>query len=162
MKKFIYSIIFLLLIGLTATAVAGQKVPDSLKGLKTAKFVVDLNQGNADTLKLRLDLLMETINNIEEKGVKTDVVVAVRGQASGFMTVGDKYISPDEQVQKQSILSDVAALKKRGVKFEQCAIALRLLKINANDVNPMLTVVKNGYVSLIGYQNVGYAILPME
>lgn len=160
MKKLIAFIMFLTLTGLTAQSFAD--TPQSLQGIKTARIVVDLNQGNADTLKLRLDLLMETINDIEQSGVKTDVVVAVRGQASRFMTTDDTFIQPDEKQMKKAIKTDIDALIKRGARFEQCAIALRLMNIPAQSVSPALKVVQNGYVSLIGYQNRGYALLPME
>lgn len=157
MKKFLSLMLLIFL-----TALTGYAGSDSLKNLDTAKFVVDLNQGSAPKLKTRMSLILETINNIEEEGVKTDVVVAVRGPASRFMTVNDKYIAPEDKQIKADILKLAKALTERGVKLEQCAVALRFLHINAQEISPLFEVVKNGYVSLIGYQNKGYAFLPME
>lgn len=156
MKRFMIAVMALLL---TVPAFAG---PDSLKGLKTAKFVVDLNQGKGNVLKTRLSLIMETMDNIKEEGVKPVVVVAVRGPASRFMTVSNGYIAPEDEAIKAEISALTDELAARGVKLEQCAVALRMLDISPSDVQSEFTVVKNGYVSLIGYQNQGYALLPME
>lgn len=136
--------------------------PDSLQGLNEAKFVVDLNQGDAKKLRLRLSLILETIKNIEEHGVKADVVVAVRGGASKFMLMTDAMVAYEEANIKAEIFELTSQLHKKGVKLEQCAVALRLLKIDPKEVHPRFEVVENGYVSLIGYQNKGYALLPME
>jgi len=156
MKRFLRFIIVVLL------AFPAFAEPDSLKGLQTAKFVVDLNQGNAKKLRLRLRLVLETLDNIEENGVKTDAVVAVRGGASKFMTMTDVLVNYEDVKIKAEIFNLTSELAKRGVKLEQCAVALRILKIDPKEVHPKFEVVKNGYVSLIGYQNRGYALLPME
>ncbi len=157
MKTITYIITALMLI---TSAVYAE--PSSLKGLSEAKFVVDLNQGSGQLLALRLRLIMETMDNIAQSDVKPDTVIAVRGQASRFMTMGDRYLNEEDRQTRQEIQGLVAELKKRGARLEQCAIALRLLKIDPADIDPDLTVVQNGYVSLIGYQNQGYAMLPME
>lgn len=156
MKKLFISFI-IIIFGLSVYA-----EPDSLKALETAKFVVDLNQGDGNRLKTRLSLILETIDNIAENGVKPVAAVAVRGPASRFMTVNDSYISPEDAKVKSEISALTDELRKRGVKLEQCAIALRFLYIKPEEIQPKFEVVKNGYVSLIGYQNRGYAILPME
>jgi len=154
-----YFLIVIFSILLTFTAHAR---PDSLKGIDTAKFVVDLNQGNAKKLRLRVQLILETMDNIEEHGVRTDVVVAVRGGASKFMTMTDALVDYEDTKIKADIFNLTSKLAKRGVKLEQCAVALRILKIDPKEIHPKFEVVDNGYVSLIGYQNQGYALLPME
>jgi len=112
MKK-ILIVTFLILLTFTAYARS-----DSLKGVNTAKFVVDLNQGAAPILKTRLSLILETMDNIEQEGVKTKVVVAVRGPASRFMTVNDNFIAEEDKKIKADILGLAAKLSKRGVKLE--------------------------------------------
>jgi len=156
MKKFLF---FILIIALTVPAFAR---PDSLKGLQHARFVVDMNQGNANLLKLRLALVLETIENITADGVTPLVVVAFRGGATKFMTENDDYIVQEDLQAKAEIHKLISELSKKGVKLEQCSIALRMLGVDKKEVYPAVNVVQNGYVSLIGYQNQGYAILPME
>jgi intracellular sulfur oxidation DsrE/DsrF family protein len=157
MKKLLFILLTLALI-VPAYAAA----PASISGLDTAKFVVDLNQGDGKKLRLRLSLILETIENIEKYGVKADVVVAVRGVASEFMMDSRAMLDDrDAEIQKD-VYALINKLSEKGVRLEQCAVALRLLKISPSEIIPKLTVVENGYVSLIGYQNKGYALLPME
>jgi len=150
---------FLFILSMIILTSVGFAQPNSLKGLDTAKLVVDLNQGNAKKLKTRIGLILETMDNITEHGTKIDVVVAVRGGASNFMTINDDHIDEDEGKIKAQISNLTSELAKRGVKLEQCAVALRFLKIDAKEVQPKFKVVQNGYVSLIGYQNKGYAVV---
>lgn len=158
MKTFIYTLLFLSLL-LTQNVSAET---ESLKGLKTAKFVVDLNQGSAQLLLLRLRLIEQTITDISKNGVKPEIVVAVRGQASRFMTVTDVYLADEDKIYKDDIYAALQKLRSMGARLEQCSIALNLLKIDSRGMYPEINLVPNGYVSLIGYQNRGYAILPME
>lgn len=152
--------LFLLVLALFALPVYAE--PDSLKGLETAKFVVDLNQGRASVLKTRLSLIIKTMDDIESSGVKPEVAVAVRGGASRFMTTHSRLVDAHDMEIKTEIESLLTKLKERGAKLEQCAIALGFMNISPSEINPALKVVPNGYVSLIGYQNRGFAILPME
>lgn len=155
-------LIYLLTAAILFAAPVSFAESDSLNGLKKAKFVVDLNQGKPELLNLRLSLILETILNIKDEGVTPDVVVAIRGKASAFMTSTDKYIDKEDAEIKKEIYNKLKSLSEKGVKLEQCAIALRLLKIDKEDIYPDITIVANGYVSLIAYQNQGYALLPME
>jgi len=157
MKKILF---ILLTLALIVPAYAA--TPSSISGLDTARFVVDLNQGTGKKLRLRLSLILETMEDIEKYGVKPDVVVAVRGTASEFMMKTRAMLDDNDARIQKDIHALINKLSERGVKLEQCAVALRLLKISPDEVLSKFTVVENGYVSLIGYQNKGYAILPME
>lgn len=134
----------------------------ALSGLHSANTIFDVNQGNPKKLLLRLNLIEETIKGMAAEGVKGDVVVAFRGKASFFITKGKKYITADEAGIKDKIQIQVKKLKKMGYTLEQCAVATRLLKIDNADIMPEIKIVSNGYISMIGYQNKGYGMVPME
>jgi hypothetical protein len=40
--------------------------------------------------------------------------------------------------------------------------AARAQKVSYGDVLPQITVVQNSYISIVAYQNKGYALLPMD
>ena len=63
---------------------------------------------------------------------------------------------------KEQIQAQVQRLKEPGYRLEQCAVALRLLKIDPQDIIAAVPLVGNGYISMIGYQNRGYAMVPMD
>ena len=89
-------------------------------------------------------------------------MVAFRGRASLFITKGDGYVAADEKGAKLEMKSWIERFRQEGLTIEQCAIAAGLININLKDFLPQIEVVENGYVSLIGYQQQGYAYLPMD
>ena len=134
----------------------------ALDGLETVGAVVDLNQGNADTLLTRLKLIKLTYTQISSTGTPTKFVVAIRGGASKYMTRNNNYIPEDKISVKEEIYDLIRELKRMGVEIYQCGVALGFLKVGPEEIVPEITVVRNGYITLIAYQNKGYALLPME
>jgi hypothetical protein len=153
----------LLLLFLPVDLYAG--VPDNsraLAGLKAAGVIFDVNVGNPQTLLLRLKLIEETLAAVAEEAVTLDAVVSFRGGASRFMTAGANYLPAEELPIKDEIQAQVKRLKALGCRLEQCGLALRLLKIAPQDIIAEVPLVGNGYISMIGYQNRGYAFVPMD
>lgn len=134
----------------------------ALQGLVSVKAVFDINQGNPDLLRLRLQLVEESYRKLVESGVEPDFVLTFRGKASFFLTTGIKYVDIIDLSVKQKIHQLLEQLSGHGMVLEQCAIAARLAGIDTDDFLPQIEVVDNGYISLIGYQNKGYAFIPME
>ena len=56
----------------------------------------------------------------------------------------------------------VAELKKKGVRIEVCAVATRVFKVDNSALIPDILLVGNVLTSLIGYQNKGYALIPVN
>lgn len=134
----------------------------ALADLKTAGVIFDVNVGQPQRLLLRLKLIEETLASVAATGVRTDVVVAFRGGATRFMTRGDKYLPAEDLKDKALIQEQVQRLKSLGYRLEQCAVAVRLLKVDPRDIIDEVPLVGNGYISMIGYQNRGYAMVPMD
>ena len=135
---------------------------DALRGLTETKAVFDINQGNPDILALRLQLVEKTYQQLKAAGTSPKFVLAFRGKASNFLTTGETYIDVEDREKKQQIDKLLEHLSQLGLSLEQCAIAAGLAKIDTADFLPYVKVVANGYVSLIGYQNQGYALVSME
>lgn len=135
---------------------------DALAGLTQTKAVFDINQGNPDRLKLRLQLIEMSYQQLKKAGVTPDFVLTFRGKASFFLTSGLKYITIEDREVQQEIQALLRQFKSRGIPLEQCAIAANLAGIDFEDFIPEIKLVANGYISLMGYQNRGYAFIPME
>jgi intracellular sulfur oxidation DsrE/DsrF family protein len=154
---------FLLLLFVPVGLYAG--VPDNVRalaGLKVAGVIFDVNVANPQTLLLRLKLIEETLAAVAKDGVTPDAVVSIRGGASRFMTRGANYLPAEELPIKDEIQAQVKHLNALGYRLEQCGLALRLLKIEPQDIIAEVPLVGNGYISMIGYQNRGYAFVPMD
>lgn len=156
-------LLFLLLI--VPPLAADAAPPDNrraLEGLSHAGVIFDVNVGSPAKLLLRLQLIEETVNGLSHGGVIPEVVVAFRGGATLFLTEPDKYLPPDDLPHKLTIQNQVRRLKHLGYRLEQCAVAVRLLNIAPGDILEEVPLVGNGYISSIGYQNRGFALIPMD
>ncbi len=151
-----------LLLPLNLIFAAGFNNQNALHGLTETKVVFDINQGDPDILALRLQLIETTYQQLKTAGTAPKFILAFRGKASNFLTTGDTYIDQEDSEKKQKIETLLKHLGQLGFPLEQCSIAARLSKIDTSDFLPYIKVVANGYISLIGYQNQGYALVPME
>jgi intracellular sulfur oxidation DsrE/DsrF family protein len=134
----------------------------AIDNIKNIKIVVDFNVSAPDMILLRLGLLEKTLTDIENAKKSFDVVVAIRGGAVDYMTKTDKYIKSEYSEAKSKVKKMILILKKMGVRFELCSIAAGLRGVDLSDILDEIQVVKNGYLSIVGYQNKGYAFLPMD
>lgn len=134
----------------------------ALEGLTTVKVVVDVNVGDPALLLRRIELIDETYTQLLDAGIKPVFVVAFRGPATRYVTRGEGYVAPEHAAVKKKIQGWIGQFHENGFTLEQCAIAARGQKVPAGDILSGITVVKNGYISLVAYQNKGFALLPMD
>ena len=138
------------------------KQSQSLTGTTTAKIYFDVNVGIPAKLLLRLSLIDKTLSQLKAAGVKPDAVIAFHGKASKFITNGVLYIEDEEQTAKAEVHTWLETFANQGVHMEQCLIAANLHGIAPEDVRRELEVTQNGYISMIAYQNEGFALVPMD
>ena len=156
-------IISVLLLLLSPTVYAGSVNDDvALDGLKTLKIICDVNVGEAKLLLRRLELIDETYSQLLDAGITPSIVVAFRGGASHYVTMGDKYVGAKHTAIKREIQGWIDQFDQHGFRLEQCAIAASAWKVNPADLLPAVHMVQNGYVSIVAYQTRGYALLPMD
>jgi hypothetical protein len=152
----------MLFCALTVNPAAGADIK-ALRGLKTVQLVCDVNIGDGQLLLRRMTLLDTTYSQLVDAGFSPSVVVVFRGPASRFITRGDSaYLQTSDKKYKLEMREWLEAFSDLGFVIEQCAIAAKAQKIKTTDFLPQVTLVDNGYVSLVGYQNRGYALLPMD
>lgn len=160
--KYLFKITLILLLLCTPVYAAELRNDAALDGLTETKVVFDVNQGSPSRLLLRLEFIDKTYNQLIAFGTTPKVVVAFRGKASLYVTEGDDYLPSADLADKRKVEKWISQFKQQGMVLEQCALAAKMLKIDVEDFLPEIQVVANGYISLIGYQNKGYAFIPMD
>jgi len=135
---------------------------NALKGLKIVKVICDVNVGDPKLLLRRIELIDETYTQLIDAGIQPSFIVAFRGPATKFVTHGSAYVPREHQAVKKEIQGWIVQFHENGFSLEQCAIAARSQKVSYDDFLPQITVVQNGYISIVAYQNKGYALLPMD
>ncbi len=160
--KSLFKIGLILLLLYGSVSAAEFRNDAALAGLNATKAVFDINQGDPEVLLLRLNLIDQTYRQLNAFGTPPQFVLAFRGKASRYVTAGEEYVKPFDLPYKKQIEEWISQFKQRGMVLEQCALAANMLNIDTGKFLPQIKVVANGYISLIGYQNQGYALVPMD
>lgn len=126
---------------------------EALAGLKTAQVIFDVRVPDVEKLIFNLQLFAETWDGMVAVGVKPKMVVAFRGPGVKLLTTG---------AMDKEALELIRALKRKGVRFEACAVAMRVFKADPEQLVPEIKLVGNVLNSQIGYQNKGYATIAIN
>ena len=134
----------------------------ALGNLKTGKGVFLVDIGDAGKLNFYLEVIQGTYKGMKEQGVDPDFVLVFIGPSVKYLST-----SPSDETEQAAggllleIESNVETLATLGVKQEVCAVATRVFGIDNKTVHPGLTLVGDGFISLIGYQSQGYYLVPV-
>lgn len=134
----------------------------ALGDLKTGKGVFLVDIGDAKKLNFYLEVIQGTHKGMKAQGVEPDFVLVYIGPSVKYLTS-----APSAEAEKEAdgvlldIESNVEKLAKLGVRQEICAVATRVFGVDNDTVFPDLTLVGDGFISLIGYQAQGYHMVPV-
>lgn len=134
----------------------------ALDDLKVGKGVFLVDIGDANKLNFYLEVIQGTYKGMKDQGVEPDFILVFIGPSVKYLSTSS---SSDTEQGAGGILmeieSNVEALAALGVRQEICAVATRVFGIEKNTVLPDLTLVGDGFISLIGYQAQGYHLVPV-
>ncbi len=166
MKKIIAALLtgFVLLVAAHPTLAGTPAINDqaALADLKVGKGVFLVDIGDAKKLNFYLEVIQGTYKGMKSQGVEPDFVLVYIGPSVKYLTT-----SPSTEAEEAAggllldIESNVAKLAALGVGQEVCAVATRVFGIDNNTLVPGLTLVGDGFISLIGYQAQGYHLVPV-
>ena len=134
----------------------------ALADLKTGKGVFLVDIGDARKLNFYLEVIQGTFRGMKSQGVEPDFVLVYIGPSVQYLTT-----SPSAEAEESAggvlleIESNIEKLASLGVKQEICAVATRVFGIDNVTLMPGLTLVGDGFISLIGYQAQGYHLVPV-
>lgn len=151
----------LLTLGLALPAAA---VPPSagLDGVDRAKAVYQFNTGKPKKAAFMLEGVGRNFDALAEAGKDPDFVVVFAGPAVRLLTE-----EPPEKVAERhgdrllAIEGTVEELAEAGIRMEICATALNAFDIDPDTVLDGIQPVTSGHQAIIGWQNRGYALVPV-
>lgn len=165
MRGSIVAVVITLLFAASVPPAVHAAPPDdrvALQGIRSGKGVFDINLAVVDKFPLYLQVIKETDEGLKRQGIKPELIVAIRGGAVRFVSSNRMNFSPDQRDDLEHAEKLIHELAKLGVRFEACAIATRLYHVdNASIINDV-KVVGNTFISLIGYQARGYAVIAIQ
>jgi len=103
-----------------------------------------------------------TYKGMKSQGVEPDFILVYIGPSVKYLSS-----APSDETEQEAggvlleIESNVEALAELGIKQEVCAVATRVFGIDNKTVFPDMTLIGDGFISLIGYQSQGYHLVPV-
>lgn len=155
---FIFSLIF------CASSVAeSPNDADALAGIETGKVIWDVTLNKPSRLLFVMKVIDETYEDLVEQDVTPDMVFTFHGRVLRLLSSQPLELDLDEEAALEELLTLIQTMsKKPGVKMESCSVASRILGIDNSTIIPAVKPVGNTFVSLIGYQQKGYALIPID
>jgi intracellular sulfur oxidation DsrE/DsrF family protein len=135
----------------------------ALSGLSEVKVIFDVTTGNPNILLNRLTLIEYTHNSIVQQGAAARMIIAFRQEATLLDQKDFSRVKPADRQGMQKVQAKIRTMSKvADYRFEQCSYANREFKVNNEDTIPEVKVVGDTFISLIAYQNKGYAYIPIK
>ncbi len=134
---------------------------EALKGVETAKAIFDVRNGNPQKTARILHLIQQTYNDLQAAGKKPDFKVVFMGPSVKLLSSNREGFSEEDRKPLDAIVESISGLSKAGIGMEICRVAMKSAEVDPETVSGEITPVDNGWVSSIGYQLQGYALLPL-
>lgn len=163
MKAFLKS--FLLILILAPGLVLAGKPTDSraIAGMDKAKILWDVTLANPQGLISRLSVIEETHQDMVRQGLKPNMVFAFRGGAAGLIGRDTDQLDIERAAEVRMLHDRIAQIQQlEGVHMEACAIATRRFNLSQEDLLPGITLVGNTFLSIMGYENQGFATIRID
>lgn len=161
-QKSLSTFLMLIFLALGANANATE-INDSvaLSGIKEGKGVYLISLDNPQKAALYLEIIKSTHQSMTAQGVEPNFVLVFVGETVRFLTTEPAEEYKEIKPVLQAIASSIKELKKLGVRQEVCVIATNFFNVPNEKMLPGLSLVGNGFTSLIGYQAKGYGLVPI-
>lgn len=136
---------------------------DVLQGLKSFKAVVDVRSGKTKSLAIQLGLIHQMYKDANVRNVteRPDFVLVFIGPAVKLVSTKTESLSAEDKDMVAKIAETIAAMAKDGIKFEICLFAVDAYSVDRASILPEIKHVGNGWISLVGYQHLGYGLVPV-
>jgi intracellular sulfur oxidation DsrE/DsrF family protein len=164
LRRIFFSFVCILAIGPVNPGWAVEEMNDidALESVQTTKTLFDINVSTANKLELYLQVIEQTYDDLVRQKQTPVFVIAFRGASVRLITTENWAFSDEDQESIKKAAASIHQLSNKGVKLEACSIATRLFKVDNKTILPEVKVVGNTFVSLVGYQTKGYALVPIQ
>lgn len=135
----------------------------ALQGVETGRILWDVTLGDPAALAGRLDVIRETYDDMLRQGVKPEMVFGFRGGAARLVARSTQDSDLDHAPEVDAVHERLMSLLDlAGVHMEACAIATRRINLGADDLLPGIHLVGNTFLSIMGYEQKGYATIRID
>lgn len=134
---------------------------NALNGVTGLKAVYEFTQGDPKVANV---ILWAIKNSYEDPAVKAlptppSIAMVFHGPAVKLISSDKALFNGAEWAEVGKFQKTLREMKRDGVKLEICLYAAKVMGVREDTVMPEIDRVGNGFVSVIGYQMQGYAVV---
>jgi intracellular sulfur oxidation DsrE/DsrF family protein len=146
---------------LISTSAMAAGYDNALKGVNSYDAVFEVTQGNPKVSTLIFWAVQNAYEAAEVKGLAKDPNIAIvfHGPAVKLLSTDRAPFNDAEWAEVENFQDTLRQMKKDGVKLEICLYAAKVMGVDKDTIIPEIDRVGNGFVSVIGYQMQGYAVV---
>ena len=155
-----FTMIVLCLMAAVSPAVA-DGYDSALKGVKGLSAVFDYSQASPQMSNIILDAVKDMYDDeaVTALPEKTQLVIVFQGPAVKLITTDRSNFPEKDFAELDKLHAMIRQLKADGVKMEVCLFAANVVGVDPATILPEIDQVNNGFISTIGYQAQGYAMV---
>ncbi|PLX74520.1 MAG: hypothetical protein C0615_09200 [Desulfuromonas sp.] len=134
---------------------------NALKGVKGYDAIFEVSQGNPKVANIVFWAIRNAYQVDEVKALKGDPKIAIvfHGPAVKLISSDKSHFNGAEWAEVEKFQKMLKEMKKDGVTMEVCLYAAEVMGVDKKTIIPEIDHVGNGFVSVIGYQMQGYAVV---
>ena len=136
---------------------------ESLQGMQSFKAVFDVRTSKAKSAVMLLDLIRQMHKDKSVRAITSEPEFALIfiGPSVKLISTQTKGSTPEEEKLLKKIAATITAMAENGIKLEICLFAADVFGIDNATILPAIKQVGNGWISMVGYQDKGYALVPV-
>lgn len=140
-------------------ALAGEYV--ALTGVKGLDSVFDVSMGSAAKAAVVFPAVKDVYDNKDVRALPAPprTVIVFHGPAVKLISTDRKGVDKEERMALDKVAEMIRQFKKDGVKMEVCMYAVKVVGVDPTTLMPEIDQVGNGFISVLGYQAQGYAVV---
>ncbi len=156
----LFAAAFLVLV-LVPTFALAEGYASALKGVKSYNAVFEVSQGDPKVANIVFWAVKNSYEVPEVKALSSppNVAIVFHGPAVKLLSSDKTSFKEAEWDEVKKFQETLREMKKDGVTLEVCLYAVKVMGVDKATIIPEVDQVGNGFVSVIGYQMQGYAVV---
>ena len=134
---------------------------NALQGVNSYDAVYDVTQASPKVSNIVFWAVKNSYEESEVTGLAKDPNIAIvfHGQSVKLLSSDKTPFNEAEWAEVEKFQNTLRQMKQDGVKLEVCLYAVKVMGVDKATIIPEIDHVGNGFVSVIGYQKQGYAVV---
>ena len=139
-----------------SSATAGKY--EAMKDVDSARTVFDFRISDPDVALKHFELIHQMVDDpaLQTRSGAPEIAVVFIGPSVKLVSTGETGISAES---KKALSEKITTMDEDGVRLVICMVAADLHDVSSESVLPEIDQVENGWITLTGYQQQGYAMI---